>query len=63
MKKKENKEKGSASIMIELVDGKITISHGEGWYALRNPRILAESKSTKEGDWNKIWESLLEIIN
>lgn len=48
----ENIERGSASILIDLTDGNITVKHGT------DDVILLEKKNVKSGSWNKIWEVL-----
>lgn len=50
----ENKERGAASILIELSDGIITVKHGT------DNAILAQWTATP-GDWDKIWDRVNEL--
>lgn len=46
-------ERGCASILIDLSDGKIKVFHG-------NDKALLFEKDAFEGDWDKIWEAIKE---
>tara|TARA_R100001440_G_scaffold74055_1_gene99153 strand:+ start:606 stop:767 length:162 start_codon:yes stop_codon:yes gene_type:complete len=45
---------GSAEIRIELADNWITVYHGEC-------NSILESFKAKEGDWDKIWETIRSL--
>lgn len=45
------KEKGSASILIDLTDSKIKVYHG-------TDKSLLYEKNAIKGDWDKIWSSI-----
>lgn len=51
-----SKEKGAASILIDLSNGNITVYHGTEQGA-----ILLSKKNVPEGTWNAIWEHLRSI--
>lgn len=50
----EVKERGSASIIITLENGKIYVEHGT------DDAVLAEWVANT-GDWDKIWERINEL--
>lgn len=50
------KERGQASIRLELVDGVITVMHGQGGATLA--QWTAES-----GDWDRIWQVIVALQN
>ena len=45
---------GSANIRIELTDNCITVYHGEC-------NSILETFKAKEGDWEKIWETIRSL--
>lgn len=45
------KERGQASILIDLTDGVITVKHGTAH------AILAQWEAN-EGDWDKLWDTI-----
>lgn len=47
--KQAEREKGEASIFIELKDSKIKVFHG-------TDKVLLYQRKVKEGYWNKLWE-------
>lgn len=49
-----SKERGSASIFIDLTDSIIKVYHGTDKELLFEKRAVA-------GDWNKIWEAIRTI--
>jgi len=49
------KEKGAASILIELVDGNIIVKHGT------DGAVLLEILNAPTGAWDKIWQTLEAI--
>jgi hypothetical protein len=51
----EVKERGAASINIELSNGVITVKHGTSFDA-----VLAQW-TANSGDWDKIWERINEL--
>lgn len=59
------KERGEASIFIELKDGDITVYHGtEGQNREgrgNGKAILKEIKNAKAGSWDKIWKVLEDL--
>ena len=42
---------GSAEMRIKLIDNRITVYHG-------SCNSILESFKAKEGDWEKIWETI-----
>jgi hypothetical protein len=50
------KERGQASIVIELDNGVITVAHGT------DKEVLAQWVA-KQGDWKTIWEVLTALNN
>ena len=46
-----DEERGAAKIKVYLLNGAITVLHGEGG------KVLLERKAYK-GDWNRIWAAL-----
>ena len=59
------KERGEASIFIELKDGDITVYHGTEGKNIEGrgngKAILKEIKNAKAGSWDKIWGTLLSL--
>jgi len=49
--KQEEKEKGAASIFIELKNSCIKVYHG-------TDKVLLFKKKAVKGDWDKIWKSI-----
>lgn len=47
-------EQGAASVHIVLEDGEIEIIHGSDGI------VLARKEITREGDWDKLWEFLID---
>ena len=47
----EDKERGAASISIELSNSIITVKHGQTGEVL-------QSINARYGDWNRIWNTL-----
>jgi hypothetical protein len=68
MEKNKNKKKtikelmdegiaaGSASMFIDLTQGKITVTHGT-----IDDAVLHEVDKVKEGSWKKLWEAIRAI--
>lgn len=50
--KKQTVEKGAASIVIELENGKITVTHGTAAVTLH------EVENAQAGSWDKIWKTI-----
>lgn len=53
------KERGEASILIELKDGNITVWHGTEDKEHKTP--LLEIPNAKAGSWDKIWKTLKSL--
>jgi|WetSurMetagenome_2_1015567.scaffolds.fasta_scaffold595258_1 hypothetical protein len=52
-------ERGSASLFLDLEDGKLKVYHGESVKLLSpQKRKLLFEREAKEGDWDKIWDKL-----
>jgi hypothetical protein len=56
MSDKKQIERGSAHVYMILVDGNISVYHGDDMSTL-----LYEVKNVEEGSWNKIWEAIRNI--
>jgi len=48
-------ERGMASMLVELVDGNITVKHGD------DGTVLLEKKNVEDGSWDRIWELLRNL--
>lgn len=48
-------ERGAASIVITLEQGKITVTHGTARV------VLHEVENAKAGSWDKIWNAIRSI--
>jgi len=46
-----NKEKGMASVLIELEDSKVKVWHG-------TDKVLLYENEVSEGYWDKLWETI-----
>lgn len=45
-------EPGAASVVLELRDGVITVTHGS------HPGVVLSQWVARKGDWDRIWETL-----
>ena len=50
----DRRERGSASLFIELKDSKITVKHGT------TNEIMFTTKAV-DGDWKKLWSTIQEL--
>lgn len=55
MKKEIIKERGEASIFIELKKGDITVYHGTDG---KGKTVLLKKEKVASGSWDKIWKTL-----
>ena len=50
----EIKEPGAASILVDLHDGVITVTHG-------TDHVVLQQWTAERGDWDRIWETIYRL--
>lgn len=50
----EPAEPGAASMLVDLSDGEITVTHGTA-------NVVLERWVAKQGDWDRIWDTIAQL--
>lgn len=53
--KQDNIEKGASSMLIELEDGNITVTHGT------DKAVLFEVINAEKGSWDALWKAIFKL--
>lgn len=57
----DNKERGAASIFVELSGGVITVKHGTDSLLGETDKAILAQWTANPGDWDKLWDRINEL--